>query len=334
MDLNEFDSQFPMRGPGNPEASAQIAADSPPTDASPPRLVRGSDYLALPRQSETWLLEPVLPTSGSMLLYGDPKVGKSFAALQLAAALSDGADWLGYRSLRPCSVVYIQLDTPRSLWADRVGQLKTSGLSTDAIWFADRETLGTWPFDILDSSHQMLLYDALQGIENVNQVTGEITKGPDCVIIDTLRESHRGDENDATDMQKVMSHWTAVVKPAALIMVAHGRKSSLERGSSLINDNRGSNYVVGAVDAIAHMTAKGLEIGGRALDEAFIALERQPNGTWELQDRDRVRNMARELLATYPHLSLREKAKILATQSGRTVAASFSILQRLSSDLD
>jgi hypothetical protein len=154
------------------------------------------------------------------------------------------------------------------------------------------------------------------------------------VIIDTLRESHRGDENDATDMQKVVSQWTATVKPAALVMVAHGRKASPERGSSLINDNRGSNYVVGAVDAIAHMTAKGLEIGGRAIDEHFVRLERQGNGTWELEDRDRVRNMARELLATYPHLSLREKAKILSTQSERTVAACYSLLQRLSSDRD
>lgn len=267
-----------------------------------------------------------------MLLYGDPKVGKSFAALQLAGALSAGSDWLGFRSQKPRKVVYIQLDTPRSLWADRVGSLRGAGLSTDAIGFADRETLNTWPFNILDPAHQVMLGEALSTMEHVNEATGEVTIGPpDCVIVDTLRECHRGDENDATDMQNVLSQLVAAVKPAALVLVAHGRKASPERGSSLINDNRGSNYVVGAVDAIAHMTSKGLEVGGRAIDETFIGLERLDSGMWELEDRDKIKHEARTLLEQ-PDGSLRDKAKLLAASTGKSHAACLSLLQRLSKE--
>lgn len=318
----------------NIESIPPILSESEPNSPSVQRFLRASDYVTLPRPTETWLVDSVLPAGGSMLLYGDPKVGKSFAALQLAASLASGGDWLGFPVRRSCSVCYIQLDTPRSLWADRVGQLGSSGLATSDIWLADRETLEAWPFDILDSSHQILLYEALRSIEKVDPGTGELSPGPDVVIIDTLRESHRGDENDATDMQKVLSQWTSVVKPAALVLIAHGRKASPERGSSLINDNRGSNYIVGAVDCIAHMTSKGMEIGGRSIDEHFIHLERQGNGTWELQDRDRVKNLARELLATYPHLSLRELSKILSQQSERSQSAAFSMLQRLKSEMN
>jgi RecA-family ATPase len=282
-----------------------------------PAIVSGSDYLALPRSAETWLIEPLLPVGGTMLLYGDPKVGKSYAALQLAISLATGSDWFSFRGRGSRQVVYIQLDTPRSLWADRVQRLRDSGLATDAVFFADRETLDTWPFDILNIEHQILLSEALAKIK------------PDAVILDTLREAHRGDENDATDMQNVVSHLTAAVKPAALIMVAHGRKASAERETSLINDNRGSNYVVGAVDAIAHMTEKGLECGGRAIDETTINLERSANGTWTLTKNAEAKKLARELLAHDDSTPLREKARKVAGVTGMTEAASLSMLHRM-----
>lgn len=309
-----------------PDQTSAEASDCNPPSASAdaqPRLVTGSAYLTLPRSADTWLLEPILPVGGSMLLYGDPKVGKSFAALQLASALASGKDWLGFSSGGSCRVCYIQLDTPRSLWADRVGRLRESGHEIDALLFGDRETLQTWPFDILDPAHRAMLSEALASAK------------PDVVIIDTLRECHRGDENDATDMQQVVSHLTACVKPAALVMVAHGRKANPESGPSLINDNRGSNYVVGAVDCIAHMSKKGISLGGRAIDETFIRLHRVDDGTWELADRDHVKVLARKLLED-PMLfgmSLREKAGLLAAQTDKTHAACLSVLQRMSSDL-
>src|SRR5687767_2445373 len=48
--------------PGDP----RISPSSPPQSA--PRLYRGDEYVSLPRQPETWLLEPLLPTGGSLLL--------------------------------------------------------------------------------------------------------------------------------------------------------------------------------------------------------------------------------------------------------------------------
>jgi hypothetical protein len=297
-----------------PDPAATSGEPTLGTADDSPRIVRGSDYLALPRSAETWLVQPLLPVGGSLLLYGDPKVGKSFAGLQLACALATGGEWLGFRAPSPCRVVYIQLDTPRSLWADRVQNLKSSGFPTDEVWFADRETLRTWPFDILAQSHQSMLHKSLADIS------------PDVVIIDTLREAHRGDENDSTDMQNVLSHLTAVVKPAALIVVAHGKKVAADQSTSLINDNRGSNYVVGAVDTICHFTKSGMEVGGRAIEEQFIELARLPNYTWVLTERERLKNLARDVMRDGG--SLREKARTLAAKSGKTEAACLSLLHR------
>lgn len=46
------------------------------------KLLPGLGYLALPSSPETWLVEPLLPSGGAILVFGEPKVGKSFAGLQ------------------------------------------------------------------------------------------------------------------------------------------------------------------------------------------------------------------------------------------------------------
>jgi hypothetical protein len=129
-------------------------------------------------------------------------------------------------------------------------------------------------------------------------------------------------------MQTVIARLEATVKPAALVLVAHGRKANPETGPSLINDNRGSNYVVGKMDAIVHMSRTSMSVGGRAVDEQTIRLSRLDNGLWELAERDKVKNLARELLASEG--SLRQKARQLAAQTGKEEAACLSLLYRLS----
>jgi RecA-family ATPase len=203
-----------------------------------PKIVSGQDYLKLPSSPATWLVEPLLPSSGAMLLYGDAKVGKSFAALQLANAIQSGQSWLGFPT-RKGNVVYIQLDTPR---------------------MADRETLDAWPFDILDPEHLITLRDELQALK------------PDFVIIDTLRESHSADENDSTEMQEAIAALVAATKPAALCLISHARKPSQESDYSLMADNRGSNYVVGRMDAIVRFTSKSARVSGRSIEEHSISL--------------------------------------------------------------
>jgi RecA-family ATPase len=300
------------------------------------KIVSTSDYLSLPREPETWLIEPLLPIGGAALLYGDAKIGKSFAALQMAEALVQGTSWLGF-PCRKSTVVYIQLDTPRSLWADRLERLgarssqarpesqanvsscastpaNTGGLNN--IFQADRETLETWPFDILLDEHQVLLKAALDHV------------GPDVVIIDTLREAHSGDENDSTAMQQVIARLTAAVKPAALILISHSRKSNPEFGQDLINDNRGSNYVVGRMDAIIRFSWSSVRVSGRSIDEQSIGVHRADNGFWELSE-DPLRVPAENLLLD-KSLSLREMARILHERSGKSESACRAYLRRLS----
>lgn len=279
-----------------------------------PAIVSGSDYLALPRAPETWLIQSLLPASGSMLLYGDPKVGKSYAALQLACCLASGDQWLGFSIPSKRRVVYVQLDTPRSLWAERIDKLRHDGLPTDLVYFADRDTLQTFPFDVLNPEHFKLLSSSLMALE------------PDVVVVDTIREAHSADENDSTEMQSAIAHLEAAIHPAAMVLIAHARKPSAERGYDLMNDNRGSNYLVGRMDAIVRMSRSSLRASSRVLEEASLKLERLDNGTWKLAD-DGFDALARQL-GDQPGLTIREAARELASRTGRTEEACRSWLRR------
>lgn len=195
----------------------------------------------------------------------------SYAALQLAEAIVCKDHWLGFPVKTNGPVVYVQLDTPRSLWATRLDELSTSGHNVDCVHEADRDTLGVFPFDALNPDHAQLLRNELAKVM------------PVAVVIDTVREAHDGNENDSTDMKRVISALTSITQPAAMILISHSRKFNAETGYSLMNDNRGSNYVPGKMDSIIRFTPKSIRYQGRAIEEGSLKLDRGDDGFW-IQD--------------------------------------------------
>ena len=255
-----------------------------------------------------------------MILYGDPKVGKSYAALQLAVALTgDGpTEWLGFPTGQVGPVVYVQLDTPRSLWAERLEALKAEGhpIESDLLYLADRETLQTWPFDILNPDHAALLAQAIQPIH------------PTAVIIDTLKESNTADENNNTEMTSAINALIAATQPAALVLVAHAKKPNFEAGPDTINDNRGAGATVAKMDAICRMTKKGLYYTGRAIEEGVVKLERGDDGFWSVLD-DGLDRLIHDILANPSLHSQRERARELALMARMSEEQARSLLRRL-----
>lgn len=280
-----------------------------------PKIVSGPDYLNLPSSPETYLIDPLLPSGGALLLYGDPKVGKSYAALQLAEAIQNGDHWLGFPA-RAGKVVYVQLDTPRNVWQTRVRDLQTKyGQLINPPYFTDRELLEAWPFDILRPDHLIILREELQALQ------------PDLVIIDTLRESHSANENDSTEMQEAVAALVAATQPSALCLISHARKPSQDQDFSLMGDNRGSNYVVGRMDAIVRFTPKTCRVSGRSIEEHSIDLERQDSGFWEVANAE-LDMVCLSVLLDDAHGSLRDAAKAMSGRIGKPESACRGILRR------
>lgn len=245
-----------------------------------------------------------------MLLYGDPKIGKSFAAMQLANAVATGENWLGF-PVRKGTVVYVQLDTPRNVWQAR---MKKVGVNSSS-YVADRGSLEAWPFNILNPDHLTRLRDSLTPLS------------PDLVIIDTLRESHGADENDSTEMQEAIAALVAATQPAALCLISHARKPSEDGNRSLMNDNRGSSYVVGRMDAIVRFTPKTVRVSGRSIEEHTIDLEREDNGFWTVQQSE-IESHITSVLLDPAHDSLRAASRTLALRIGKSEGSCRGLLRR------
>ncbi len=280
-----------------------------------PGIFTGKDYLSL-STSETWLVRPLIPTGGSVIIYGDPKQGKSFISLQLAFALAGAtSDFLGFPVAQTGPVVYLQLDTPRGVWQARLRDLKKDGCPVEAVHFADRESIAHYPFDILQPGHVAYLRSIIAPLK------------PLAVFVDTIRDSHSGEEDSSTAMRNVLVNLRAALGETAIILISHARKPHPDVEKNILADMRGSSQVVGAMDAIMRLTNRALYYTGRSIEEGSIRLQRQDNGLW-LPDESETSSHLATILADASLTSMRAKARALAPLIKKTDEAAMSMIRR------
>jgi RecA-family ATPase len=280
----------------------------------------GPDYLALPTPTTPWLIPQVLPVGGTVNLYGKPKTKKSFIALQLAAAIADETTThcLGFPIVGHGPTLYVQLDTPRVAWSERMAKMRVGGIGFSNVYIADRELESTpYPFDILADGYEWLKA-AVRAFK------------PVLTVIDTLREAHQGDENVSDQMQQVVSHLVKASHPSALLLVSHARKEIPDRLADLMNDGRGSSYVAGRMDCVMAVGPESLTFAGRSCEETRVGLDFDEDRHCVVL-KDRVVQEAWRVLAGGTNLSDRQLAEQLAGRLGgdKSREACRSLIRRL-----
>lgn len=302
--------------------------------------VRGSNYLALPRSPQPWLIDKVIPAGGLANVFGQPKLGKSFAALAIAEAIADPAieEWMGFPVKQHGPVAYLQVDTPRSEWAERVEKLRATGHNIDNIHFTDA-LLTPYPVELTADAQREALKLAIAAIR------------PVLLVVDTLREIHGGDENDSGAMRAVIS---AVVDACrhtdtAILFVSHSRKEAAAGGggkwgkpkspggddddeqvdeNDLMEGGRGSSYVSGRMDVVIRMTKRHLTMKGRAIDTTRVAYDKLPSGMIVRNQSD-AENEAhiKYVLSSKQLSSERQRAEMLAAMENIKVETARSRLR-------
>jgi RecA-family ATPase len=216
--------------------------------------LNGDEFLALPQKERQWIIEPLIPAKGIINCYGKPKTGKSFATLGMALAISNGlAEWNGFPVRTHGNVYLLQVDTPEGELYERIQCVRDAGFDVKRLFFADM-TIAPYPFNILLPQHQAWLKREMERVQ------------PVVTIIDTLREAHEGEENDSTDMKKVVNAIVAITQPSAVILVAHSKKETqhTQMGGQpdIMDESRGSGYVSGRMDTVIRFTGHGSPIDG------------------------------------------------------------------------
>jgi len=288
-------------------------------------------YCALPRSPETWIIENLCPVSGLLNLYGAPKGGKSFLAMQLAAAVSDPTvnNWMSFPIRTHGIVLYLQLDTPRSLWGQRMDQFRELGFDLSNVYIADAEQ-APYPFDILGTLRDPVSPSWTYLRDQV------IAHQPILVIIDTLREIHSGDENKSDQMHNVMANLISACHPSAVCVISHSRKDNAMapegQRENLLDDNRGSNYISGRMDGIMRTVSTShktyLSYQSRTSERAQLKCKRYAPGLWAVvctEEDTIVRDILRNPLLTTMHA----RVDALVEQTGKSPEACRSRLRRI-----
>lgn len=265
------------------------------------------DYLQLKQNDTVWVWRGLIPASGSAVLYGNPKVGKSWLALGIAEAVADTdtEDYLGLPIEQHGTVLYIQLDTPRSLWSIGYIHVIKSDMAKDGIFIVDRE---------MEDLPKQFDIRVAGCFEWLRKICNDIN--PVLVIVDTIRRMHRGNENESDTMAQVLDSFIYATSPSALLFLAHKKKTQTgEVGNGTV---RGSSGFTGAVDALINMSKSKLSIEARSDVEEEIPIYQLDNGTWSLNSQEEdIRTFIAKMGSEYSN-----------SQQDKMIAKQFTVSER------
>lgn len=267
-----------------------------------------ADYLAKPRPPESWIVKDILPVGGSATIYGRGKIGKSWAALGMAIAVSQGKqDWLGFPVHTHGLVAYIQVDVSGALWYHDYFLPIAPFVKDPTTFFTVDKDVAPRPFNIFGAGGQWL-----------KRSIAELPSPPLLTIVDTLRKMHTGDENDSGHSEHVMSALVDAI-PGALLIITHARKANQLVQEDVLDDVRGSTAFTGGVDAIVKIASnrpreKGVLLYESRTNSGRVLLKRDPCGLWlpaETSD-----EAVGQILSTLPSISQNAQAAVLAERLG------------------
>jgi hypothetical protein len=195
------------------------------------RLRSAGEVEALPPL--VWRVRDVLPAVGLAALYGPSASGKSFLALDLAAAIGEGAPWFGYRTLAG-PVVYAALEGEGGL----------------------RRRLAAWRSakrrPVPQNVTMMIQPFRLTNPDDVRDFASVIPTGA-VVIIDTLnRAAPTSEENSSKDMGEILEAAKRLQEQiSGLVLLVHHTGKDASKGL------RGHSSMFAGMDAVLEVYRDG-----------------------------------------------------------------------------
>ena len=191
-------------------------------------LLSGNDLRALPPVK--WRLKGVFPYEGLAALYGPSASGKSFLALDLSIALSEGNNWFGLRTTQS-KVIYVALEG-ESGFKNRVAAWELENQRP----LPSNMSMVMQPFQITNSS-------------NVDELAGTVPHYS-VLIVDTLnRAAPTSDENSSKEMGEILQACKRLQGLiGGLVVLVHHTGKDTTRGA------RGHSSLFAALDGAVEVT--------------------------------------------------------------------------------
>jgi len=220
---------------GRARAKGPSAAESEPLGQG----AKGEDCFELLDDEEIeslpspeWLIEDILPSEALAVLYGPPKIGKTFLGLDWAFSICTGRPWCGH-AVKAGAVMYV--------YSEGSGKLKCRTRA----WKQSHGVGGKLGVQFITRAVNLLNQ---REVNRLNRTICKLPVPPKLIVLDTLaRCIEGGDENSARDVGAlvgVADRLRAEFKTTVLI-IHHSGKNGDERGSTALR---------GAADTMLKLT--------------------------------------------------------------------------------
>ncbi|MDD2870340.1 AAA family ATPase [Neomegalonema sp.] len=216
------------------------------------------------RPKGEWLVEDWLGSGQLAVLYGAPKTGKSFVALDMSLRIAHGWSWFGKKT-RKSAVFYI------------AGEGGEGVKKRVALWAQERPRRDpAAPFVMVPQR-----FDFHEPGEGVGQIAGWIkAAGPwmgapfGLIVVDTLaRAMGAGDENAASDMGRIIETCDRLrAETGCTVLLVHHAGKDAARGM------RGHSSLFGAADAVLEIRPEVDEEGKEVPEVKTLILRDQKDG--------------------------------------------------------
>lgn len=218
----ELLEKLPTSDPGSTSES-----DGVEREATELRSLSLGELLSMRIKPREYLLEPIIPEKGLVMLYGPRGTGKTFVGLAIAYAVATGADYLRWVAPARKNVLYIDGEMPLAVLQERLAQIVEG--SPDE---AGPVALSILAADYVEGGIPNLAMPEAQGqIES-------LLEGVDLIVIDNISTlASSGRDNDAESWGP-MQEWLLSLRRLgkSVLLVHHAGKSGGQRGTSRRED--------------------------------------------------------------------------------------------------
>ena len=192
-------------------------------------------FAATSRGLIQWLVKPIIQLGVNGIMISRPKGAKSISVLDLAIALASGQQWLGFEVERVVTVGLVSREDYANATSWRLNRL-CEGRGLHIADIADKLYVNTKiqvPSLALDNDAD--LQELMRQIE---------ARGIEFLIMDVFRVLHGADENDNTQMQKIIDRINQIQSKTGvqILLIHHTNKNS---GGTLTESSRGAGATAG-----------------------------------------------------------------------------------------
>jgi hypothetical protein len=242
-------------------------------------LVPAHDFMRHVSPVVDWRVEGVIEKGTSGFIIALPKGGKSFSTVDLAVSLATGASWLDCRVSEPTRVALVSREDGSGLTARRIKRVITGrGLDLeDPIWETNLLV------NTREQSPNLALEDDAQVAELIHAMQA---KKIEFCILDVLNVLHDADENDNTEMRRVLSRVSHIRKEVGcqICIVHHGVKD-WDENKTLSQLARGSSAIAGFAEFIIGVRMVDEETQTRQMRFETKSSEPLPSFYWKIIDK-------------------------------------------------